>query len=141
MSFAFLSDEWIAAAREIRSRHTSTPTGLAGEARINLVITDVPFGEGSLDSHMALAEGHLDLEVGHLDGPDCTVTTDYTTARMLLVEQDPAAMMQAFMSGRIKVQGDMMKLMAMQATLQPTGEAEEAAQAVAAEIRQITALD
>lgn len=141
MSFVFLSDEWIAAAREIRNRHARTPTGLDGEARINLVITEVPFGDGSLESHMALNDGLLDLEVGHLENPDCTVTTDYATARMLLVEQDPAAMMQAFMSGRIKVQGDMMKLMALQASVQPTGDAEEAAVAVTSEIRAITALD
>ena len=35
----------------------------------------------------------------------------------MIVDQDPAAAMQAFMAGKIKVQGDMMKLMAVQAAV------------------------
>lgn len=134
MSFAFLSTEWITAAREIRTRHESAATALALEAKINLLITDVPFGSGTIDSYMEATNGRFDLELGSLDSPDCTVTTDYATARALLVDQDPAAAMQAFMSGRIKVQGDMMKLMAMQTSVPD----DAAARLVADEIRQIT---
>ncbi len=134
MSFAFLSDEWITAAREIRTRHESAATALTLEAKINLLITEVPFGGGTIHSYMEATNGRLDLELGALDSPDCTVTTDYATARALLVDQDPAAAMQAFMSGRIKVQGDMMKLMAMQTSVPD----DEVARLVADEIRQIT---
>ena len=42
------------------------------------------------------------------------MTTDYDTAKKIFVDQDQAAGMQAFMAGKIKVQGDMMKMMAMQ---------------------------
>jgi putative sterol carrier protein len=56
------------------------------------------------------------LELGHLENPDVTVTLPYDTARSLLVDQDQQAAMQAFMSGKIKVEGDMMKLMALQTT-------------------------
>jgi putative sterol carrier protein len=55
------------------------------------------------------------MEKGELDKPDVTLTTDYTTAKKLFVDQDQAAAMQAFMSGKIKVAGDMSKLMMMQA--------------------------
>jgi hypothetical protein len=137
MSFAFLSDEWIAAAREIRSRHDAAATALALEAKINLLITEVPFADGTIQSYMEASNGRLELELGSLDTPDCTVTTDYATARALLVDQDPAAAMQAFMSGRIKVQGDMMKLMAMQTSVPD----DEAARLVAEEIRHITSAD
>jgi putative sterol carrier protein len=135
MSFAFLSDEWITAAREIRTRHEEAAAALTLTARINLLITEVPFGEGTIESYMEAVDGRLDLELGSLEAPDCTVTTDYLTARTLLVDQDPAAAMQAFMSGRIKVQGDMMKLMAMQTSVPD----DERAKQVADEIRQITA--
>jgi hypothetical protein len=137
MSFAFLSDEWITAAREVRTRHESAATALTIEAKINLLITEVPFGGGTIESYMEATNGRLDLELGTLEGPDCTVTTDYATARALLVEQDPAAAMQAFMSGKIKVQGDMMKLMAMQTSVPD----DEVARQVAEEIRQITRID
>ncbi len=46
--------------------------------------------------------------------PELTVTLDYDTAKAIFIEQNPQAGMQAFMAGKIKVQGDMTKLMAMQ---------------------------
>jgi putative sterol carrier protein len=137
MSFAFLSNEWIDAAREIRSRHEDAATALTIEAKINLLITEVPFSQGTVLSYMEATNGRLEMELGSLDSPDCTVTTDYATARALLVDQDPAAAMQAFMSGRIKVQGDMMKLMAMQTSVPD----DEVARRVAEEIRQITSAE
>ncbi|MCB0956837.1 MAG: SCP2 sterol-binding domain-containing protein, partial [Ilumatobacter sp.] len=48
---------------------------------------------------------------------------------------DQAAGMQAFMSGKIKVQGDMMKMMAMQ-TAMPQ---DDIAKQIATEIKDITA--
>jgi putative sterol carrier protein len=74
------------------------------------------------------------MEKGHLEDADVTITTDYDTAKKILVDQDPQAGMQAFMSGRIKVQGDMMKLMQMQGT-----PPDETAVKVAQEIKDITA--
>jgi putative sterol carrier protein len=49
------------------------------------------------------------------------------------VEQDQAAAMQAFMSGKIKVQGDMTKLMMMNAA-----PPDDLAKTVASEIKAIT---
>ena len=63
-----------------------------------------------------------------------TVTTDYETAKALFVDQDPAVAMQSFMNGKIKVQGDMMKLMAMQTSLPSNDFTEKIAQ----EIKDIT---
>ena len=50
--------------------------------------------------------------MGHLENPDLTVTLDYVTAKAILVDGNPQAGMQAFMAGKIKVQGDMTKMMA-----------------------------
>jgi putative sterol carrier protein len=52
----------------------------------------------------------------------------------MFVDQDQAIAMQAFMSGKIKVQGDMMKMMAMQTAI-PSNEATEL---IADEIKAIT---
>jgi putative sterol carrier protein len=81
---------------------------------MNLVITEVPFGEGSVDAHMDTTSGALQLELGHLDAPDVTATLDYDTAKAMMVDANPQAAMQAFMAGKIKLQGDMTKAMAMQ---------------------------
>lgn len=113
MSYQFLSDEWVAAARKIREEADGASAGGA-PVKMNLVITDVPFGEGSVDAHMDTTGGELELDFGHIDGPDVTVTLDYVTARSIMVDGDPNAAMQAFMAGKIKLQGDMTKALALQ---------------------------
>jgi len=134
MAHPFLSPEWMEAAREIRERHDGAVPDMPQAVRINQVITDVPFGEGIVESFLDTTSGRLALELGQLDDADATITTDYETAKALFVDQDPAAGMQAFMAGKIRVQGDMMKLMAMQATLPQ----DEAAVRIAEEIKAIT---
>ena len=134
MSHPFLSDEWMAAARDIRTKYEDRATEVTQVIRINQVITDVPFGEGTVHSYLDTSSGRVEMELGELDDADATITTDYATAKALFVDQDPAAGMQAFMAGKVKVQGDMMKLMAMQTAL-PN---DETAQQVADEIKAIT---
>ena len=43
-----------------------------------------------------------------------TRTTDYGTAKDVFISGNPQAGMQAFMAGKVKVQGDMTKLMMSQ---------------------------
>lgn len=134
MTHPFLSDDWMDAARAIRTKYEDQTAEVSQSIRINQIITEVPFGDGTILSYIDTSSGRLEMELGELDEPDAVVTTDYATAKAMFVDQDPAAGMQAFMSGKIKVQGDMMKLMAMQ-TAMP---ADETAQKVAEEIRSIT---
>jgi putative sterol carrier protein len=110
----FLSDEWVAEARKIREEFSGKTSPPAHTVRMNQVITDVPFGDGTINAHMDTSGGDVELDLGHLENPDLTVTLDYETAKAIIVDQNPQAGMQAFMAGKIKVQGDMTKLMAMQ---------------------------
>ena len=130
--YPFLSDEWLEAAKKIREE---APAGTppAHAVRMNQIITDVPFGEGTLNAHMDTSGGDVQMDMGHLENPDLTVTLDYVTAKAILVDGNPQAGMQAFMAGKIKVQGDMTKLMAMQ-----QGPPDPTAQQVAEEIKAIT---
>jgi len=128
--YKFLSDEWVAAAREIREANADAEPTPTHTVRMNQVITDVPFGDGEIQAHMDTSDGNLKMDLGHLDAPDLTVTLDYETAKAILVEQDPQAGMQAFMAGKIKVQGDMTKLMAMQQGAAPDAGAAAVAQAI-----------
>jgi putative sterol carrier protein len=134
MTYPFLSDEWMAAAREIRAKYADQVPEVTSVIKINQVITDVPFGDGEVKAYLDSSSGTMEMELGELDGADATVTTDYATAKALFVDQDQAIAMQAFMSGKIKVQGDMMKMMALQ-TAVPSNEFTEQ---VAAEIKAIT---
>ena len=110
----FLSDEWIAAARAIRAEYEGRTPAPPMAVRMNQVVNEVPFGEGTINAHLDTSDGQVDLELGHLEAPDLTVTLDYETAKNLLVEANPQAGMQAFMAGRIRVDGDIAKLMAFQ---------------------------
>jgi putative sterol carrier protein len=131
----FLSDEWMDAAKAIREKYADRSSKVTQSIRINQVVTNVPFGEGTIKSFLDTSSGDVVMDLGELESADCTVTTDYDTARAIFVEQDQAAGMQAFMTGKIKVQGDMMKMMAMQ-TAMPQ---DDVAKSIAEEIKGITA--
>ena len=135
MSHQFLSESWIEAARDIRHRYSGDVPVINVVVRINVVTTKVPFGDGSISAYIDTSNGSLEMELGSIEESDLTVTTDYETARKLFVEQDPTASMQAFMAGRIKVEGDITRLMVMQTSLPQT----DTTAAVAAEIKAITA--
>ena len=113
--YPFLSDEWIAEVRKIGDEFQGAAT-TPHSVKMNQVITEVPFGDGTINAHMDTSSGEMQLDMGHLDNPDLTVTLDYATAKAIFVEGNPQAGMQAFMAGKVKVEGDMTKLMAMQAT-------------------------
>lgn len=134
--YDFLTDEWMDAARAVRERYRSDIPDVPIEIRINQIITDVPFGEGVITAYVDTSSGSLDLELGQLDEPDAVLMVDYETAKAMIVARDPAVVMQSFMEGRIKVQGDMMKILAMQASA--AGQDPEIAERVADEIRAIT---
>ena len=139
-AYPFLSDEWIAEARKIRSDFAADPDHQApatpASVRMNQVITEVPFGDGKLDAHLDTSSGTLEMETGHLDDPDVTVTLDYATAKAIFVDGTMEAGMKAFMDGKVRVQGDMAKLIsALQQLAPPEPGAVDQAQA---RIRDIT---
>jgi hypothetical protein len=134
VSHEFLSEEWIEAARAIRAKYADVAARVDVSLRINQVVTGVPFGEGTVTTHMDTTSGEVQMEMGPLEAPDATVTMDYDTARAILVEQDQAATMAAFMGGKIKVEGDLMKIMSMQTALPQ----DDVARTIAEEIRAIT---
>ncbi len=131
--YKFLTEEWVAEAKAIRERHAGETTAPAHTMKMNQIITDVPFGDGTVHSHIDSTGGEMKMDLGHLDDPELTVTLDYETAKAILVDGNPQAGMQAFMAGKIKVEGDMTKLMALQ-----SGVVDPAALKVAEEIKAIT---
>ena len=131
--YAFLSDEWLEEAKKIREEYAGKSAPPAHAVRMNQIITEVPFGDGTINAHMDTSGGEMQMDMGHLDSPDLTVTLDYATAKAILVDGNPQAGMQAFMAGKIKVQGDMTKMMAMQQGTPDPAQAE-----IAAKIKEIT---
>jgi putative sterol carrier protein len=134
--YQFLSEEWIAEVRRLGDEAKAEGGGakIPHAVKMNQVVTDVPFGDGTVNTHMDASSGEMQMEMGHMENPDLTVTLDYDTAKAIFVDGNPQAGMQAFMAGKVKVQGDMTKLMAMQAAPPDAN-----AQAFAQKVKEMTA--
>ena len=112
---AFLTDDWFTTVEQLNAAagDLNLPPALANLA-INLVVTD--------------ASGNIELSLdggkivkGTSPNAKTTLNMDAETLRKVFLEFDMAAAMQAFMTGKIKVQGDMSQLMALQ-TAKPSQE-------------------
>ncbi|MBP6114047.1 MAG: SCP2 sterol-binding domain-containing protein [Acinetobacter sp.] len=112
---AFLTDDWFANVEKLTAEagDLNLPASLSNLA-LNLVVTG---GEGTTE--LALDSGKI--VKGASANAKTTLTLDAETLRKVFLEFDMAAAMQAFMTGKIKVQGDMSQLMALQ-TAKPSQE-------------------
>lgn len=113
MSLEFLSDEWFAKVKELRDAagDVEAPAALADLA-INITVSA---DDG--DKQMSLVGGMI--EEGHQGDAPTTMILPADLAKQIFIEGDQSAGMQGFMSGQIRVEGDMSKLMALQ-TAQPS---------------------
>jgi hypothetical protein len=135
MPYPFLSDEWLNEARTIRAEYQGKTPPIPHVVRMNLVVTQVPFSDEDILAHLDTSSGELELDTGHLETQDLKVTVDYDTAKAILIEGNPQAGMQAFMQGKVRVEGDMAKLMALTAS---PGAADPNAADLAQRLRDIT---
>ncbi|MCB0993051.1 MAG: SCP2 sterol-binding domain-containing protein [Acidimicrobiales bacterium] len=115
MTHTFLTDEWIDAVLALQDEYKDRIDPPSDSIVMNQTVNDVPFGDGVLELCVDTRSGLAEVLRGHSDEADVTITTDYATAKTLFLAQDPQEIMQAFMSGRIAIQGDMAKLMIAQA--------------------------
>ena len=119
MSYPFLSDAWFNAVETLRDKAPAAPEEIADVA-VNMVVTGGPDGDRALH----FAEGRFDR--GLVDGAPTTVTVPHRVARSMLVDLDPEVAITAFMTGEIRVEGDLTRLMDLQqsagAMLAPTAE-------------------
>lgn len=135
--YPFLSDEWIEESRKIRAEYEDQVPEIPVTVRMNQIIQEVPFGDGVINAHIDTSSGRLEIEPGHLESPDLTVTLTYGTAKAILVDGDAAAAMNAFMGGKIKVDGDITKMIALQ-TAGASSAANPAAVEMVKRIQEIT---
>lgn len=108
--YLFLADDWFVAAAAVLQRSDDAMPD-ATDLLINVEVTDSPFGERQF--HAGASGGMALLAPGHLERTDLVLTMDYDTARELFVSGDTGAAMQAFIAGRIRIQGDFAKLIAV----------------------------
>lgn len=119
MGFRFLSDEWFAEVEKLKGEagDLEAPAALH-DLVINIVVTGTEWGE----RHLSLVSGNL--EHGHRENAPTKLTLPVDLAHRLFIDNDQSAGMQGFMSGQIRVEGDMSKLMSMQ-MVQPSAKQRE----------------
>jgi putative sterol carrier protein len=112
----FLTNDWFQAVEKMTQAagDLNLPSTLANLA-LNMNVSGG--ADGTVD--MALDGGKI--VKGLSSNAKATLQLDTDTLRKVFLEFDMSAAMQAFMSGKIKVQGDMTQLMALQ-TARPSPE-------------------
>lgn len=110
----FLSDEWFAAVEELGPPPPAPDAGAgvdagagAGAGAVNIVVTR----DGAADVTVHVAGGTVGR--GLVDDASTTVRTTFDVAKAVFLTGDEHAAMSAFLSGQVKVEGDLAPLMAM----------------------------
>jgi putative sterol carrier protein len=109
----FLSEEWASELRRRLNDSDAFRKGLGGtSARIQQVIA-TPDGERRY--WMRTDDGRIDMGPGDIENPDATISQDYDTAVGLARGEVNAV--SAYMTGKIKISGNLMMLMGLQGAL------------------------
>ena len=120
MAVKYLSEEFY---KELNNKIQSSEAVL-GAAKgqtvtIQNVVTDGPNGE--VKNWLKLVDGTPEVGLGDVDSPDATVTQSYETA--VAIAKGELNGQNAFMQGKLKIAGNMMKVMQLQGFLQAFGAA------------------
>jgi len=116
----YLSDSWFEELEKVAAEVGDLQLpDIMKDFKMNLEVTDGP--EGTIEAHIS---GGV-FKKGLLGDAPTKVIVPYDISRKMFIERDQAAGMQAFMSGQVKVEGDMGKLMSMQSAGGPTPQQQE----------------
>lgn len=115
MGTKFLSTEWAQAATDVLGRHAPFASAIEGVGvSLQFEVSDTPPGANST-YYVAVDDGDAAVEVGTIKQADVSVTTDYDTAAA--ISKGDLNIQTAFFSGRLKVSGNLAKLMLHQTAL------------------------
>ncbi|MET0800514.1 MAG: SCP2 sterol-binding domain-containing protein [Actinomycetota bacterium] len=113
MSVKFLSPEWAEAVKAKLNASDGFRQAAANQrATIQQVITS---DDDETHYWIVIADGAIDLGVGDVEGADATITQSYETAVKLATSE--LSVITAFMTGKVKVAGNMGLLMGLQGAL------------------------
>ncbi len=110
----FLSDDYFGAAQDALANDAGFQNAIANVTLgVQFDVTDTP--QGDLTYYLDIADGSASASKGPLDDADVTVSSDYDTSAA--ISKGELNVQMAFMTGKIKVLGNMAKIMMHQHVL------------------------
>jgi putative sterol carrier protein len=117
----FLTPEWLETLTATINEHEGFKSSIAGvELTLQFETTDAPEGTEPV-YYIAVADGGATAAPGPAEGPDAPIASTYATAGA--ISKGELNTQMAFMTGKLKVSGNMAKLMMNQAMLTQYAEA------------------
>lgn len=112
MAVKFLSEEWAQEVTNALNSSDEFQSAASGQqVKLQQVIQDTPDG-GEQKYYFELDGGKVQVALGELADAEATLTQSYDVA-VAIVKQELNAQ-NAFMQGKLKISGNMMKLMQLQ---------------------------
>ena len=116
MAVKFQSEEFFNQANQAIAADEGVQNAARGKnVAVQIVTTDAP-GRGQIKTYLKIIEGVPEVGLGEVEKPDATITQNYETAAAL--DKGELNAQNAFMQGKIKIKGNLMKMMQLQGFLQ-----------------------
>jgi len=117
----FLTQDWLSALTETVNGHDGFKHAIADiDLTLQFEVTDAPDGSESR-YYITIGDGSAEAVAGAADNPDASIANDYETATA--ISKGDLNTQMAFMTGKLKVTGNMAKLMMNQTVLTQFAEA------------------
>lgn len=108
MPVQFLTEEWADAVESAVNASEGFRNAVANAAlKLQFNISDAPSGD--VQYYLAAADGSAEVAVGELADADVTIGQNYETA--INIAKGDLNVQTAFMAGKLKVEGNLAKLM------------------------------
>jgi putative sterol carrier protein len=116
----FLSEEWANDVTAALNSHEGFKNAI-GAADLGIQFTTEDGPDGDVSYYLKASGGTTNLAIGTIDDADVTVTQSYDTATA--ISKGELNTQTAFMTGKLKVAGNLAKLMMHQSAIQQWGAA------------------
>lgn len=123
MAVKFQSEEYFKEVNNALQSDEAVRNAAKGKnVRVQVLTTDAP-GRGEIRTYLRITEGVIEVGLGDVENPDATISQNYETATAL--DRGVLNAQNAFMQGKIKIKGNLMKMMQLQGLLQAVAPATE----------------
>ena len=111
----YLSEEWAnAVTQALNSSDDFKKAATGQQAKLQQVVTDAPDG-GEVKFYFKLEDGNAEVALGELADAEATISQNYETS--VAMDKGELNPQNAFMQGKLKIAGNMMKLMQLQGVI------------------------